>query len=195
MHRYADHSRHTRPAISGADQTVSLLSRLFGGKTGREALIPLYNAIVTEARAPVWYLDGGVADTVDGRFDMVAAILSTVLLRLEREGKAGADNSVLLTEIFIDDMDGQLRQIGIGDIIVGKHIGKMMSALGGRLSAYRAASSGEESWEVALSRNLYRGAEPSAEQLHFAAERIKRMSDALEQADVDQLVRGYLPAL
>ena len=78
-------------------------------------------------------------DTIDGRFDMIAAILALVLLRLEAEGEAGRDPSVLLTEIFIDDMDGTLRQIGIGDYVVGKHVGRMMSALGGRLAAFRDA--------------------------------------------------------
>ena len=77
-----------------------------------------------------------VPDTVDGRFDMIAAVLCTVLLRLEREPE-GLATTAPLTERFVDDMDGQLRQIGIGDIVVGKHIGKMMSMLGGRLGAYR----------------------------------------------------------
>ena len=44
-----------------------------------------------------------------------------------------------LTELFVDDMDGQLRQEGVGDVVVGKHIGKLMSVLGGRLGAYRSA--------------------------------------------------------
>ena len=41
--------------------------------------------------------------------------------------------------MFIDDMDGTLRQIGIGDFVVGKHVGRMMGALGGRLAAFREA--------------------------------------------------------
>lgn len=174
---------------------MSILSRLFGRQTGRDELIPLYNAIVTEARNPLWYLEGGVPDTVDGRFDMVAAILSATLLRLEGDGKPGADKSVLLTEIFIEDMDGQLRQLGIGDIVVGKHIGRMMSALGGRLSAYRAAGTAEESWEAALARNIYRGAEPDGAQLHFTAERMRCLSKALESTASASLSQGSFPIL
>ena len=78
-------------------------------------------------------------DTIDGRFDMIAAVTALVLLRLEAEGDAGRAPSVLLAEIFIDDMDASLRQIGIGDYVVGKHVGRMMSALGGRLAAFREA--------------------------------------------------------
>jgi cytochrome b pre-mRNA-processing protein 3 len=57
-----------------------------GRDSDREALLPLYRAIVSAARLPVWYKAGKVPDTKDGRFDMIAAILSLVLLRLEREG-------------------------------------------------------------------------------------------------------------
>ena len=79
-----------------------------------------------------------------------------VLMRLEQQG--ATQESVWLTELFVDDMDGQLRQEGIGDVVVGKHIGRMVSALGGRISAYRAALAGKADMADALRRNLYRGA-------------------------------------
>ena len=60
--------------------------RLFG-RAERDRLAPLYRAVVAEARRPAWYREGQVPDTLDGRFDMVAAILSLVLLRLEAEGE------------------------------------------------------------------------------------------------------------
>lgn len=124
---------------------------------------PLYNAIIAQGRQPHWYVEGGVPDTIDGRFDMIVAILAQVLMRLEQQG--GTQESVWLTELFVDDMDGQLRQEGVGDVVVGKHIGRMMSALGGRLAAYRAALDGEADLEDALRRNLYRGTAPSADAL------------------------------
>ena len=80
-------------------------------------------------------------DTVDGRFDMIAAVLAFVLIRLEQDPAAAA-TSAQVTERFVDDMDGQLRQMGIGDIVVGKHIGRMMSMLGGRIGAYRDGMNG-----------------------------------------------------
>lgn len=118
--------------------------------------MPLYHAVVAEGRQPHWYMNGAVPDTLDGRFDMIVAVLAQVLMRLEQQG--ATQESVWLTELFVDDMDGQLRQEGIGDVVVGKHIGRMMSALGGRISAYRAALAGEADMTDALSRNLYRGA-------------------------------------
>src|SRR3546814_12384851 len=83
-------------------------------------MLPLYGAVVEYARAPRWYVEGGVEDSVDGRFDMLALVMTLVLLRLDSEGEPLRQAAVDLTERFIDDMDGQLRQIGIGDFVVGK---------------------------------------------------------------------------
>ncbi|ODT91795.1 MAG: ubiquinol-cytochrome C chaperone [Sphingobium sp. SCN 64-10] len=134
----------------------SFLQRLFVSTAPKDGLLPLYNVIVAQGRQPHWYIDGAVPDTLDGRFDMIVAVLAQVLMRLEQQG--ATQESVWLTELFVDDMDGQLRQEGIGDVVVGKHIGRMVSALGGRISAYRAALAGEADMADALRRNLYRGA-------------------------------------
>ena len=118
-------------------------------------MTPLYAAIVAEAREPGWYLNG-VPDTTDGRFDMVASVLSLVLLRLEREGPQTRQAQALLAETFVEDMDGALRQMGIGDLMVGKHVGRMMGALGGRLSAFRDALAGDADMAGAIRRNMFR---------------------------------------
>src|ERR1700754_4284962 len=141
---------------------MSLFQRIFGEKRQRAPLRPLYDAIVAKGREPAWYRDGQVPDTLDGRFDMIAAILSLVLLRLEKEGEAARDQSVLLTEIFIGDMDGTPRQLGIGDYVVGKHVGRMMSALGGRIAAFRAGREAGSLTE-AVTRNIFHEAPPSDE--------------------------------
>jgi cytochrome b pre-mRNA-processing protein 3 len=137
---------------------MSFFDRLFGKAKHdpKPALLPLYASIVAQARQTHWYDQGRVPDTVDGRFEILATILTLVLLRLENEPDQ-AENSTLLTEIFIEDMDGQLREIGIGDMIVGKHIGKMMSALGGRLGAYRDAFAMPAQLDNVIIRNIYSG--------------------------------------
>jgi cytochrome b pre-mRNA-processing protein 3 len=178
---------------------MSLLDTLFrrsGSQAGQRAL---YAAIVARGRQPHWYIDGAVADTVDGRFDMIAAILALVLLRMET--LAAADDSARLAEVFVTDMDGQLRQIGIGDIIVGKHIGRMMSALGGRLGAYRAAleragaGSGAGSLEDALVRNLYRGEAPAPEALAHVAQGLREFAAGLSALDLESLRAARLPVV
>ncbi|WP_375380597.1 ubiquinol-cytochrome C chaperone family protein [uncultured Sphingomonas sp.] len=178
------------------------LGAWIAGLTGRHGseTLPLYNAVVLRAREPHWYLAGAVPDTVDGRFDMVAAVLSAVLLRME-EDPAAAIPSARLTERFVEDMDGQLRQLGIGDIVVGKHIGKMMSMLGGRLGAYRdgfAAGQGEKgdggaALGEAVVRNVYRGQAPAPAALEHVRDGLAGLRDRLAGVSLPVLLAGELP--
>lgn len=117
---------------------MGLFDRLLGRKPAEADMRALWHRVVEIAREPQWYAKGGVADTVPGRFDCISLVLSAVLIRLERD-PALRHQAARLTELFVSDMDGQLRQSGVGDLVVGKHIGKLMGALGGRLDAYRAA--------------------------------------------------------
>jgi len=132
-----------------------------------------------------------VPDTVDGRFDMIATLLAIVMLRLETE-PAGGEPAARLAERFVDDMDGQLREIGIGDIIVGKHIGKMMSMLGGRLGAYRdGLAAGDIA--PALVRNLYRGVTPDDAALTHVRESVMTFHAGLAATPLPNLLSGELP--
>lgn len=166
------------------------LGRLFGEKS--DEALPLYNAVVARARAPHWYLEGQVSDTVDGRFDMIAAVLGLVVLRLEEQQAESAGLSAVLTERFVDDMDGQLRELGVGDVVVGKHIGKMMGMLGGRLGAYREGLAGP-GIDTALVRNLYRGAAPDPAALAHVRERLLAFREQLAATPLADLAEGRLP--
>jgi cytochrome b pre-mRNA-processing protein 3 len=170
---------------------LSFLQRLFPDKKQRAALAPLYAAIVAVGRDPFWYREGQVPDTIDGRFDMIAAITALVLLRLEAEGEAGRVPAVLLTETFIDDMDASLRQIGIGDYVVGKHVGRMTSALGGRLAAFRDARE-TGSLADAARRNVFHESPPSEAALVLVAGRLERLASGLDSASVETLIAGSL---
>lgn len=168
----------------------SIFQRLFARSDPRDAMRTLYNAIVAEGRQPHWYVEGQVPDTIDGRFDMLVAILAQVLMRLESLN--APQESVWLTELFVDDMDGQLRQEGIGDVVVGKHIGRMVSALGGRLAAYRAALPGEADLREALERNLYRGQTPPADALSHVESALRARWIRLGCLSRDALIAGDL---
>jgi cytochrome b pre-mRNA-processing protein 3 len=173
---------------------VALLSRLFGARRERDALRPLYDALVAEARDPAWYREGGVPDTLEGRFDMVASLIALALLRFEAEGEGGRSASALLTEIFIDDMDGTLRQIGIGDFVVGKHVGKLVSALGGRLGAYREAFGAAAALEPAVRRNVFRDGAVDEAQVAWVAGRLHALHDRLAATPLESLLAGTIPA-
>jgi cytochrome b pre-mRNA-processing protein 3 len=170
---------------------ASLFSRPFSRGDDRAALRPLYAALIETAREPHWYLDGAVPDTIDGRFDMVAAVLSLALIRMEALGLQG--EGARLTEIFVEDMDGQVRQIGFGDLVVGKQIGKMMSALGGRLAAYRAGLTGEASLDEAVVRNIFRGEAPDPAALAHVSAGLRAFAAALDTTGADALLAGALP--
>jgi cytochrome b pre-mRNA-processing protein 3 len=162
-----------KPAIE-----MPILRRLFAAKPEpREALRPLWHRVVEISREPEWYAGCGVADTVPGRFDMITAVLAVVLLRLERDNDCAAE-SALLTELFVEDMDGQLRESGVGDLVVGKHIGKLMASLGGRLGAYRVAmtAKGNQGLEGAVLRNVTLAGESGPEAL---AKRLRALADQL----------------
>lgn len=169
---------------------MRMLQRLFG-KPDRGTAPQLYAGVVARGRAPHWYTEGAVPDTVDGRFDMIAAVLCMVLLRLEEE-PAGIPTSTAVAECFIDDMDGQLREIGIGDIIVGKHVGRMMGMLGGRLGAYRSGLA-EGDLGPALVRNLYRGTAPEPAALTHVEARLRAFRDALAALPLARVIAGELP--
>jgi cytochrome b pre-mRNA-processing protein 3 len=169
---------------------VGWLKSLFGGRD-RTAALPLYDAVIARARQPHWYLDGAVPDTLDGRFDMVAAVLAMVQLRLETD-PAGAGPSAMLTERFVDDMDAQVRQIGFGDMVVGKHVGRMMGMLGGRLGAYREGIA-DGTLDAALVRNLYRGEAPDPQAVAHVRRALLALHAALAQTSIDALMEGRLP--
>jgi cytochrome b pre-mRNA-processing protein 3 len=171
---------------------MSLFQRIFGETKQRAPLQPLYAAVIAKGREPAWYREGQVPDTLDGRFDMIAAVLSLVLLRLEQEGESGKGPSVLLTEIFIEDMDGTLRQLGVGDYVVGKHVGRMMSALGGRLAAFRTGRA-EGSLAGAVTRNIFHETPPSDGAVALVSGGLERFAAALDDVPVASVLGGELP--
>lgn len=99
------------------------------------------------------------------------------------QARAGVE----LTELFVTDMDGQMRQIGFGDMVVGKQIGRMVGALGGRLGVYRAAD-GSDELRAALVRNLWRGNEPDAAGLAHVMAEVAKLRAALAATPVADLI-------
>ncbi len=132
------------------------LSRLFDRMSRKpDASQVLYERIVAAARQEVFYARWAVPDTVDGRFDMIALHLFLVLERLKGEGQEVEDFRQVLTDTFFQDMDRSLREMGVGDISVGKKVRKMAEAFYGRVHAYSEALSSGAGLEVALRRNIF----------------------------------------
>lgn len=170
---------------------MSLLKKLFGNSAADQARIrPLWHKVVELARDPEWYAKGGIADTVPGRFDAITLVLALVMLRMEAD-EALRGPSARLTELFVDDMDGQLRQSGVGDLVMGKRMSKLMSVLGGRLDALRSAlgESEDAALIAAIERNvtLIEGADPAA-----IAAMLRALAARLAALDADALLEGRI---
>lgn len=122
----------------------------------KEQAEKLYGAIVAQARQPVFYRDLAVPDTIDGRFDMILLHSFIVMLRLRDDTAEGPQSlSQTLYDIMFVDMDRAIREMGVGDLSVGKHIRRMMKAFNGRMSAYENAMDDPVAMKEALCRNVY----------------------------------------
>ena len=169
---------------------TNILAKLFGaGADAQAAVRPVWHRVVELARAPAWYRAGGIADSVTGRFDVITLVLALVMLRMEASADMAVP-SVRLTELFVEDMDGQLRESGIGDLVVGKHIGRLLSVLGGRLGALRDAMGDPAALTGVLARNLTlnSGATPDA-----AAAMAQALAGVLGALDDAALMAGHIP--
>jgi cytochrome b pre-mRNA-processing protein 3 len=129
-----------------------ILNRLFKAREKREKR--LYGAIVAAARHVRFYENMGVADTIDGRFEMIVLHLFLVLNRLKGEGVEDLRQN--LTDEFFADMDRSLRELGVSDVAVGKKVRKIAESYFGRVTAYdKTLSANPKILEETLSRNIY----------------------------------------
>lgn len=174
----------------------ALVSRIWpGNRQGhRDPARAIYASIVAQARQPLFYAKWGVPDTVEGRFEMIAAHAALLFRRLR-----GNDDEKLLAQdvfdTFFDDMDGSLREMGVGDIVVPKRIAAMGEALYGRAQAYGEGLDSEEPGALvdAVARNLLghdaldAGTVPEAGAL---AEYLRAADRQLAEQDSADLLRG-----
>ena len=162
-------------------------------RSPRDEVHPLYTTLVAEARRPAWYVEGEVADTLDGRFAVLASLVALAILRLEDSDEEAVRGSVALTESFIADMDAQMREEGFGDPSVGKQVRSMVGALASRVDRWRHARGGEIEWGDAVRFSIYRDSLPAgAGAAAFSGEALRRFDDALAEASDEALLKGEL---
>jgi cytochrome b pre-mRNA-processing protein 3 len=123
---------------SGEIEAV-MLNRLFRGNPARELGEQLYAACVRQAREPALYEGLGVPDTVEGRFEAYTLHVVLLLERLAAEGEAAQDASQALFDTYVKALDHTLRELGVGDLSVGKKMRRLGEALYGRMKNYQAA--------------------------------------------------------
>ena len=169
-----------------------LLGRLLGRESPEETRsYALYRQIVEQARQQVFYRDLGVPDNLDGRFELIALHAFLILHRLKQDHPQGAELSQSLHDLFFADMDQSLREMGAGDIGVGKRIKRMVQGFHGRVRAYDDGLGGDSGQlEDALRRNLYGTVGAREPWIEKMAGYTRAQSHALERMGFVELVDG-----
>jgi len=163
-----------------------MILRPFRRSLKADSIASLYGAIVAQARLPAFYVAFGVPDTLEGRFDLLVLHLVLVLRRLSRAGDRGREFGQQLFDAFCRDLDGNLREMGVGDLTVPKRMQRFGEAFYGRQAAYLAALEAENpaDFENTVSRNILQleGVDRRAIDLARYARAAVRQLDAQEEA-------------
>jgi cytochrome b pre-mRNA-processing protein 3 len=171
---------------------------LFGSRRHERAGFALYTHSVQAARDPQYFQCLGVPDTLDGRFDLVGLFAALLIHRLRALPAPGAALAQAVFDAMFADMDFSLREIGVGEMSVGKKMREMWEAFHGRAMAYESplASHDAPALAEALGRNVWRGAPPEGAALALARAALAQ-DRALAGQDLPAFLRGqahFLPA-
>jgi cytochrome b pre-mRNA-processing protein 3 len=170
-----------------------VLGRLFRRNAREAQARSLYLKVVEQARRPEFYRHCGVPDTLDGRFELIALHAFLVLHRLKSQQSGSADLAQALFDTLFLDMDQSLRELGAGDLGVGRRVKQMAQGLYGRIAAYEAGLHGPgDELQAALRRNLYGTVQPGPGSLESVADYLRREADALAQQNLADLMAGEL---
>lgn len=160
-------------------------------RRSRDAEHKVYCEIVAQARQPVLYSDFLVPDTIDGRFDLIVLHAVLYFHRLQGEGEKAAEFMQEVFDLFFQDMDASLREMGVSDTRVPKKVRVMGEAFYGRADAYISAIDESDIGELAerLGRNVYpEQPEPIAQKR--LAHYVIAAARALSEQDTGKLLSG-----
>lgn len=174
--------------------------KYFRQKRHEVASHKIYLKLVGQSRMPGFYASGGVPDTVDGRFDLIALHTFLVIRRLSGAdaGEKEHELAQVLFDLMFADMDRNLREMGVGDLGVGRKVRDMVSAFYGRAEAYEKALQGADKnpddatdgLAAALRRNLYRDASPDDQQVQKMAGYVQKLVKLLSEQSGEAFLRG-----
>jgi cytochrome b pre-mRNA-processing protein 3 len=150
-----------------------------------------YRRIVEQARQPGFFSANGVPDTLDGRFELICLHAFLFLHRLKREAPPAAQLGQRLFDAMFADFDRSLREMGTGDLSVGREVKRMAQAFFGRIDAYeRGLSDGNEVLKPALARNLFGTVTADEARLEAMAHYVRREAAQLRQQEIAELLTG-----
>jgi len=169
-----------------------ILSKLFEREPTKEPATLLYASLVAQARQPAFYAHCGVPDTVDGRFDLISLHLFLLLHRFKGDHPASADLAQAVFDLMFDDMDRSLREMGAGDLGVGRRVKIMIQGLYGRIAAYEKGLKCDDgaALQAALRRNVYGTVDPSPACLDALAAYVRGQVTTLAEQPYPALAAG-----
>ena len=149
----------------------------------------LFAAVSAKARERHWYIEGAVPDTLDGRFRMLATLTALLIVRLERPGDDGEVLSVAFTERFIEVMESEHRELGLGDPKLGRTVRKLVGSLARRVDLWRSATTNPAEWGMVTKNSIYKGeTRPGA--IEHSAERLRSFWSGLQGTSSSALATG-----
>lgn len=158
----------------------------------RDAAARAYADVVGQARRPEFFIGCGVPDTLDGRFELVCLHAFLYLHRLKGLAEAAPASQEFLDAMFAD-FDRSLREIGTGDLSVGRQVTRMAEAFYGRIRAYEDGLAGDDAaLTAALARNLYGTASLGPAQLDRMAAYLRRETARLAEQPAAPLIAGTI---
>lgn len=164
---------------------------LFRRNSLSEAAERAYGAIVAQARRPEFFTECGVPDTVDGRFELICLHAFLYLQRLKAEPPPADRFGQLFFDTMFADFDRSLRELGTGDLSVGREVKKMAQAFYGRIHAYEEGlRNDDEALGAALGRNLYRIAPAPPAAVAAVAAYLRREAAGLRGQERETLLAG-----
>jgi cytochrome b pre-mRNA-processing protein 3 len=166
------------------------LTSLLRRRPRRDVVHDAYRRIVERAREPLFYTGWGVPDSFDGRFELLALHAFLVLHRLRGEGETADRFAQALFDTLFADMDRGLREMGVGDLGVGRYVKDMAKAFYGRIAAYEKGLGDDAALVAGLRRNLFGTIAPTPSQLALAGGYVKRQAAALAAAPAATLLAG-----
>jgi cytochrome b pre-mRNA-processing protein 3 len=168
-------------------------SRLFSSAGREETARQIYELIVAKARQPALYRDLAVADTLAGRYDMLVLFAVLVMHRLGEGPSTARDLGQKIFDVMFRDMDRALREMGVGDLSVGRRVRQLAGIFSGRARVYRAAIAGRNEMELrdALRRNLFPDA-ASEEAVCRLAQYASRCVTSLDRQSMADLSAGRI---
>jgi cytochrome b pre-mRNA-processing protein 3 len=177
----------------GRNRGVMLLDRLFRPRPALVAGRALYARAVEGSRAPALYAELGVPDTVEGRFEIYSLHVVLLLDRLRGQGEPAAEVSQGLFDTYVQALDNALREMGVGDLAVGRKMRKLGEAFYGRAKSYEAAFAAlpdEAPLQALVARTVY--ADTDAALAPRLVAYVQGQRAALAEQPLDRLLAGQV---